>query len=56
MEDANIKERIMSSKKTLFDNGIITKFEANRVPDSAAANSRGDNSWSYLMSSILFTK
>ncbi|MEI6264169.1 MAG: asparagine synthase (glutamine-hydrolyzing) [Sphingobacteriia bacterium] len=54
MEDSRIKEKIMESKKVLFKNQIISKVEADKIPGSASANAKGDNSWNYLMTSVLF--
>jgi len=54
MDDIDFKERVMDSKNILFKNGIINKREKEMTPTSAGSNQRGDNSWAYLMSGVLF--
>ena len=54
MEDKRIVERIMESKKNLYSNHIISRIEAEKKPSTTIANEKGDNSWNYLMTSILF--
>lgn len=55
MDDPYFKEMIISSKKELYRQGIITKAEANKPPQSNSAHTRGDNSWNFMMAGRLFS-
>lgn len=54
MDDPYFKDMIVASKQELYRQGIITKKEANKTPQSNSAHTRGDNSWNYMMAGRLF--
>lgn len=56
MKDQYFKDYTMESKRVLYNNGILSKTEANKIPGENSAHTRGDNSWNYMMAGILFKK
>ena len=54
MEGPAIKENIMESRKKLVSAGIMDKSILNKIPEAAASNEKGDNSWAHLMAGKLF--